>query len=93
MGRAWIWDNTEDKKQHLQWLVFRVGSGTIVCVTDGLYGQKTTPNVSDLGILLCCTKAKYMLHVNFYKDPRTASSHQEELLGLVAIHTILLVLC
>ena len=92
-GGQWMWDGMEDEEQDLQWLVSGLVSGTIVCVTDGWYDRKIAPNVSDAGILLCCTKAKRMLRGNFYEDSKTASSYRGELLGLVAIHTILLALC
>jgi hypothetical protein len=63
-----MWDGIEDKEQDLQCLVSRLVSDTIVCVTDIFYDQKLVPNISGVGIPLCCTKVKRMLRGNFYAE-------------------------
>ena len=88
-----MWDCIKNEEQDLQWLVSGLEKGTIVCVKDRSYDRKVAPNISGAGLVLCCTKAKRMLRGNFYEKSTTASSYRGELLGLVAIHTILLALC
>jgi hypothetical protein len=91
-GGEWMWDGVEDPQQDLQWLVDGLKNGTLLCVTDGSYHKKLAPTVSGAGWLICCTSAHKMLRGNFYEISPSASSYRGELLGLVALHTLLLAL-
>ena len=88
-----MWDGIKNEEQDLQWLVSVMEDGAIVCVIVRSYDRKVVSNISGAGLVLCCTKAKRMIRGNFYEKSKTLSSYRGELLGLVAIHTILLALC
>jgi hypothetical protein len=88
-----MWDGVEDKQQDLQWFVLGITNDTVMCIMKGSYDQKIATDISGAGILLCCMKSQRMLCMNVYKQSKTDSSWRGELLGLVAIHTILLTLC
>ena len=82
-------DSMENKEQDLQWVMPGLFKGTIICVTERSYNQKQTLNSSGAGIFLCCTKPQRMLHRNIYSESRIARSYTGDLLGLVALYTIL----
>ena len=88
-----MWDSIEDENQDLSWLVEGIRNGTVVAVADGSYNRKTAPDVSGAGLVLCCTKAEKLLRISFFERSRSASSYREELLGLVALHLLLLAMC
>ena len=44
-------------------------------------------------MVLCCTNAEKILRVSFFERSRCASSYRGELLGLVALHLLLLAMC
>jgi len=92
LGGEWMWDGVEEEDQDLQWLVDGLKSGTIIAVTDSSYDRQVAPNISGAGIVLCCTSARRMLRANFYERSKSASSCRGKLLGLVALHTLLLAL-
>jgi len=85
-----MWEAVEEENQDLRWLVEGIRIGTEVAVADGSYDRKTAPDVSGAGLVLCCTNAEKMLRVSFFERSRSASSYRGELLGLVAIHLLLL---
>ena len=92
-GGEWMWDGVVDETQDLRWLIDGITNGTVIGVTDGSYDRKRLPLVSGAGWLLCCTSSKKMLKGNFFEHSSSASSYRGELLGLVALHTLLLALC
>ena len=93
VGGQWMWHEMEKKGQDIDWLVMRLLNGTLTCGTERLYDQKGAPGISGSGIFLCCTKAQHMPCTNLYKKPKTVHSYQGNVLGLVAIHTIILAMC
>ena len=92
-GGTWMWEGVEEENQDLRWLVEGIRNGTVIAVADGSYDRKTAPDVSGAGLVLCCTNAEKMLRVSFFERSRSASSYRGELLGLVAIHLLLLAMC
>ncbi len=88
-----MWDGIVEEEQDLSWLVEGVKNGTMTAVTNGSYKQKGVPDVSGTGWLLCCRSAQRMLWGNLYEVSNSASSYQGELLGLLAIHHLLLSIC
>jgi hypothetical protein len=91
-GGDWMWDGIQDEQQDISWLVEGLKSGTLICVTDGSYDRNFAPDISGAGFVLCCTKARKQLRANFYERSKSASSYRGELLGLTALHTLLLAL-
>ena len=92
LGGEWMWDGVEEEGQDLQWLVDGLKGGTIIAVTDGSCDRQVAPTISGAGLVLCCTSARRMLRANFYEQSKSASLYRGELLGLVALHTLLLAL-
>ena len=85
-----MWDSVEDENQDLLWLVEGLRNSTIVAITNGSYDRQVAPTISGAGIVFCCTRAQQMLRANFYERLRTASSYRGKLLGLVALHMLIL---
>ena len=64
--------------------------GTTIWVTDGSYNKKVAPDVSGAGWLVYCTKRDKKLFGSFYKRSPQAGLYRGELLGLLAVHTVIL---
>jgi Na+(H+)/acetate symporter ActP len=68
-----------------------VDSGSTVYVTDGLYSQKILLEIDGVGYMIyCTTRRKVVLKGSFYERFNKAGSYQGELLGLLAVHLIIL---
>ncbi len=59
-------------------------------VTDGSYDRHKAKSCSGAGWILACRSSKKPLRGSFYKVSLAAGSYSGELLGLVAIHTLIL---
>jgi hypothetical protein len=89
-GEDWMWDYASDKKSDPGWLKDALRSGTAIFSTDGSFWPKVDKQVSGAGWVIVCTKTRRTLEGSFYKWANSASTYQGELLGLVAIHTLIL---
>jgi hypothetical protein len=89
-GGDWMWDYVSDKKSDPGWLKDALRSGTAIFLTDGSFWPKADKQVSGVGWVIVCMKTRRTLEGSFYKRANLASSYQGELLGLVAIHTLIL---
>ena len=63
--------------------------GTAIWVTDGSYNRETAPKVSGAGCMVYCTRRKRKLFGSFFEFSAKAGSYCGELLGLLAIHTLI----
>jgi hypothetical protein len=72
------------------WLQDAIKEGTFVAVTDGLYTRKLYPNLCSTAFMLECTKGQGQMIGSFSKSLMVANVYRGELLGLMAIHLILL---
>jgi hypothetical protein len=92
-GCNWMWDYVLDTATDLIWLPVTLEQGTAILATDGSYAHKKGPNVSGPGWVIACCRSGRMLKCSFFEFSSDASSYRGELLGLVAIHTLVLHAC
>lgn len=67
-----------------------IRAGTYIAVTDGLYIKELYPDVCSGAFVLECTAGRRLMLGSFDEQSRVACPYQGELLGLMAIHLILL---
>ena len=72
------------------WLHKAIQDGSLVAVTDGLYICKLYPNLCSAAFVIKCNKGRGRLIGSFLESGRVAYAYHGELLGLMAIHLILL---
>ncbi len=92
-GGHWMWDYVLDKESDPLGLKEALEQGTAILATDGSYSQTRGPHVSGAGWVIACRKTRRMLKGLFYENSGDASPYRGELLGLVALHTIILQIC
>ncbi len=88
-GGNWMWDYISNKDTEPLWIVNALLNGTAILSTDGLYHRNKAPQASGAGWIIACRHTGRMLQGSFYKLSIDASGYQGELLGLVALHTLL----
>jgi hypothetical protein len=79
-GNTWLWDNMHEAIQ----------DGSLIAVTDGSYIREQYPNLCSAAFVFKCNKGWGCLIGLFSKSLRVVNAYQGELLGLMAIHLILL---
>ena len=87
--RNWIWDNLQwvgDDK----WIATAILEGTCMAVADGLYMRDLYPQIHSAALILECTKGRGRVWCFFLESSQVACSYRGELMGLMAIHLILL---
>jgi len=73
----------------MKWVVDAIQNGTAIWVTDGSYNCTLAPHISGAGWLIYCNYCKRKLCGSFFEYSHKAGSYRRELLGLLAIHTLL----
>ena len=88
-GSIWMWLSF-----HLignnHWLEEAIEAEPCVAMTDGLYIREVFPNVYSAAFILECSKFRGRIVGSFPKQSTMANTYQGELIGLKAIHLILL---
>ncbi len=84
-----MWDYIQEGEADVSWISVALTTGTFIGVTDGSYDHVRAGTVSGSGWIICCTKTKQLLRGSFYKILPRAGSYRGELLGLVALHTLI----
>ncbi len=87
--RTWMWDNLQWIGDD-DWLPLAILEGTCIAVTDGSYMQDLYAALNLAAVVIECTKGRGQLWCSFLEASRVACSYRGELLGLMAIHLILL---
>ena len=72
------------------WLEESINAGACVAVTDGSYIRELYPHLCSAAFILECLEGKELIVGSFAETSSAASAYQGELLGLLAIHLILL---
>jgi hypothetical protein len=85
-----MWEYIKEGETDVSWLKDMLTTGTLVGVTDGSYDRHKAKSCSRAGWALACRSSKKTLRGSFYKVSLAAGSYCGELLGLVAIHTLIL---
>jgi hypothetical protein len=88
-GNTWLWENLLIVGG-FNWLHKAIRDGTLVEVTDGLYICKLYPNLCSSAFAIKCAKGQGPLMGSFSDTLLVANAYRGELLGLMAIHLILL---
>jgi hypothetical protein len=88
-GGEWMWESTVEGYPDVGWIRSALETNTFIGVTDGSYNRERASTVSGSGWLICCTRSKRILRGSFYETSPKASSYRGELLGLVAVHTLI----
>ena len=72
------------------WLEEAIQDNSLVAVTDGSYMRDKFPTMNSWAFILECTKGRGRLMGDFLEQIIAACSYRGELIGLLAIHLILL---
>ncbi len=88
-GNMWLWDHLTITGG--EFLIYQsIANGMLVAVTDGSYMQELYPNICLAAFVLECSKGQGCIYGAFTEATRVANAYRGELLGLLAIHLILL---
>ncbi len=74
----------------VEWLEHAISEGLLVAVTDGSYICELFPNLCSAAFILECSKGRGRVYGLFLESLLVANAYRGELLGLMAIHLILL---
>ena len=88
-GSVWMWKSLRLIGDD-HWLEASIAAGTCVAVTDGSYIKEYYPNICSAAFVIKCTEGRGRIFGSFPEQTMTACAHRGELLGLMAIHLILL---
>jgi len=88
-GGEWLWDDLE-LSGNFDFLVAAILDGSLVCVSDGSYIKEMFPDICSAAFILECSKGRGRIVGRFAEKTLAACAYRGELLGLLAIHLILL---
>jgi hypothetical protein len=86
---TWLWEHML-VYGGVAWLDLAISMGTLVAVTDGSYIRELYPNLCSAVFVLECSKGRGRVVGSFSEALLVANAYRGELLGLMAIHLILL---
>ena len=72
------------------WIEEAISSGTLIAVTDGSYIKQQYPHLCSAAFVLECSAGRGRIVGSFPECSSSANAYRGELLGLMAIHLILL---
>ncbi len=87
-----MWKYIKEKEHDTEWLKGALINGMLVGVTDGSCDRHKAKSCSGSGWILVCTASQRTLRGSFYEVSAVAGAYRGELLGLVALHTLILAL-
>ncbi len=87
--RMQMWDNIQWVGGD-NWIAGSIAANTCITVTDGSYMKSLYPNVHLAAFVLECNRGGGRLWGSFPEASKHTCSYRGELIGLVAIHLILL---
>ncbi len=73
----------------MEWVPEAIQDGSLVVVTDGSYIRQLYPNLCSAAFVLECAKGCRKIIGSFSKSTLVANAYRGELLGLMAIHLLL----
>ena len=88
-GCTWMWDSLQLVGGE-DWLAEAIADESLVAVTDGSYIKELYPNLCSAAFIFECSKGRGRLVGSFAEKTMAANAYRGELLGLMAIHLILL---
>ena len=87
--RTWMWDNIRWEGDD-NWIAESIRQGTCMAVTDGSYMKTLHPDIHSAAFVLECKNRSGKIWGSFSEPSRCAGNYRGELVGLMAIHLILL---
>ncbi len=88
-GQTWIWEDLK-VTGGTDWLAQAISDNSLVAVTDGSYIKEHHPELCSAAFVLECTKGRGRLVGAFAEASVAANAYRGELLGLMAVHLLLL---
>jgi hypothetical protein len=88
-GNTWLWEHMT-VTGGVTWISKLITHSTLVAVTDGSYIRELFPNLCSAVFVLECSAGCGIIVGSFLKSLLVANANRGELLGLMAIHLILL---
>jgi hypothetical protein len=85
-----MWDNIQEGEIIVTWISTALINGSFIRVTDGSYNREHARTVSGFGWVICCIKSRQLLRGSFFKISPKAGSYRGKLLGLVALHMLII---
>ncbi len=92
LGETWMWEYIKEKEADTVWLRDTLINGTLIGITNSSYNRHKAKLCSGLGGILVCMASKKTLLGSFYEVSAAAGAYRGELLGVVALHTLILAL-
>jgi hypothetical protein len=86
-----MWDNLKWVGDD-EWIAIAIAKGTCMAVTDGSFMKDLYPHIHLAALVLECTKGRGRVWCSFPEASQVTCSYRGELIGLMAIHLILLVI-
>jgi hypothetical protein len=88
-GYTWLWDSLKLEGDE-NWILQSIQAGSIYAVTDGSYLKELYPDICSAAFVLECQQGRGRIVGSFVEQSSAACAYRGELLGLMAIHLILL---
>ncbi len=88
-GQKWIWDDLKVTGD-TEWVAQAITDNSLVAVTDGLCIKEHFPDLCSAAFVLECTQSWGRLVGAFAEASVVANAYRGELLGLMAVHLLLL---
>lgn len=73
-----------------EWIYTTIQEGTFVCVSDGSYVKEMCPHICSAAVIMACKLGRGRIVLAFSEQNIVANAYRGELLGLLAIHLLLL---
>jgi hypothetical protein len=100
-GCTWLWEEMKmtgstgkgvdmASEDGGKWLEEAIKDNSLVCITDGSYIREMCPHLCSAAVILECTKGRGKLVVAMSEKCKQANAYRGELLGLMAVHLLLL---
>ena len=88
-GHTWIWDNLK-VTGGTDWIAQAINDNSLLAVNDGSYIKEHHPELCSAAFIFECTKGRGRLVGAFAEASVAANVYRGELLGLMAVHLLLL---
>ena len=88
-GCTWMWESLR-LFGNADWIKGAIKRSSLVCVTDGSYIREMLPELCSAAFILECGEGTGRIVGSFPEASKVANAYRGELLGLMAIHLILL---
>ena len=88
-GQEWMWDDLQFIGDD-DWMAQAIANHSLVAVTDGSYIKEIYPDLCSAAYIMECTQGRGRIVGSFPEKSSVANAYRGELMGLMAIHLLLL---